>query len=143
MGGSEESVYYISQELAKKGYRIIIYSEVNDIDDGVELIYNINDDYCIQNDCSVNYHYQNPHHSHDHDHNQYHHRDRFGKVKWLHHTKYNLSDTCDVFISWRYSISMGLGSHCRLVDVIMTYSISFCYYLYIIIYYRIHISSYI
>jgi len=100
MGGSEEAVYYIAQELAKKGYKIVIFSEVNDIDDGVEQIYTVND---YDDDDDYNH---RVHHHH-------HHNDGVGLVKWLHHTKYNLSEYCDVFIGWRYSISMGLGSHCR------------------------------
>jgi hypothetical protein len=106
MGGSEEAVYYISQELAKKGFKIAIFSEVNDIDDGVVQIYMVNE---YDDDNHYVHHHRHHHHNH--------HNDGVGIVKWLHHSKYNLSDHCEVFIGWRYSISMGLGSHCRYEEI--------------------------
>lgn len=34
-GGAEEAVYYTALELAALGYIVVIYAEVNDLDDGV------------------------------------------------------------------------------------------------------------
>ena len=93
MGGAEEAVYYSSIELAKLGYPVIVYAGVTAADHGtvVQYFYPPED----AGDCSEG----TP-------------PAAAGTVTWLHYDSYDPSQTpvsCEVFIAWRYAVSMALG----------------------------------
>ena len=71
LGGSEESVLFISRELARLGYTIVIYNEVLDEEAGVDP----------ENE----------------------------NVFWTHWKNYDVADPPDVFIAWRYHLSLALA----------------------------------
>ncbi|GMH56977.1 hypothetical protein TrST_g9701 [Triparma strigata] len=71
LGGSEEAVLFVSRELAKLGYTVIIYNEVMLSEEGVDPE------------------------------NQ--------SVFWTHHKNYDIHDPPDVFVAWRYHLSLALA----------------------------------
>ena len=70
MGGSEEAVFYVSLELAKLGYNVVVYTDLLDVDIGKIFTFNK------------------------------------GQVIWNHLNSFDVDDYCDVFIAWRYSLSL-------------------------------------
>ena len=100
LGGSEEAAYYVSLELAALGYDVEVYADPPDAD-----IYHSNSDTDSDNsstdsnsDNSSGIEVQSG---------------LQGSVKWLHYSCYNPLSKADVFIAWRYSMSVLLGQHCR------------------------------
>ncbi|GMH48034.1 hypothetical protein TL16_g00200 [Triparma laevis f. inornata] len=71
LGGSEEAVLFVSRELAKLGYTVIIYNEVMLSEEGVDP----------ENPC----------------------------VFWTHWRNYDVHDPPDVFIAWRYHLSLAVA----------------------------------
>ena len=98
LGGSEEAVYYVSLELAALGYDVEVYADPPDAD-----IYYSNTDNGNSSDNS------NTDNSSDNELQS----GSQGSVKWLHYSCYNPLSKADVFIAWRYSMSILLGQHCR------------------------------
>ena len=78
LGGSEEAVLYVAEELARRGHRVTIYADPSDQDLRRGLIHG---------------------------------------VRWRRHTEYdsspNWAGAADVFISWRYGISLDIGANAR------------------------------
>eukprot|EP01032_Pedospumella_encystans_P010712 gene10712-12498_t len=94
MGGSEEAVYYTSVELAKRGYEVVVYAGVTEADHGRVLTY-ANTENIVDSDGLA----------------------ARGSVTWLHYDYYNPTTVdlsrCEVFVAWRYAISLGLSTHPR------------------------------
>jgi glycosyltransferase involved in cell wall biosynthesis len=95
MGGSEEAVYYTSIELAKLGYEVVVYAGVTDADHGLVQRYAADTAGGVSS----------------------------GSVTWLHYDTYDpsppapddLAGRCEVFIAWRYALSLGLARNPRRV----------------------------
>jgi glycosyltransferase involved in cell wall biosynthesis/tetratricopeptide (TPR) repeat protein len=83
IGGSEEAVVYLAYELAKFGYNIEIYTDIP-----------LEDRYFTS--------YQSPDTS-----------TAIGRVQWFHYLDFNISRSIDVFISWRYALSLSLSINCQ------------------------------
>ena len=94
MGGSEEAVYYTSIELAKRGYDVVVYAGVTETDHGRVLTYTTTDNILDSDGRAIS-----------------------GRVTWLHYDYYNPTTVdasrCEVFVAWRYAISLGLSTHPR------------------------------
>lgn len=94
MGGSEEAVYYTSIELAKRGYEVVVYAGVTDADHGRVFTYTSMDNAADSTGPSTS-----------------------GTVTWLHYDYYNPTaveaSSCEVFVAWRYAISLGLSTYQR------------------------------
>jgi hypothetical protein len=95
MGGSEEAVYYTSIALAKLGYEVVVYAGVTDADHGLVQRYAADTADGVSS----------------------------GSVTWLHYDTYDpsppaaddLAGRCEVFIAWRYALSLGLARNSRRV----------------------------
>jgi predicted O-linked N-acetylglucosamine transferase (SPINDLY family)/glycosyltransferase involved in cell wall biosynthesis len=78
LGGSEEAVLYMAEELAKRGHRVTVYADPPDQDLRRGLIRG---------------------------------------VRWRRHTEYDSAPgwagAADVFISWRYGLSLDIGANAR------------------------------
>ena len=100
-------IYYI---YVKIGYKIIIYTDLNTIDDGYIQLFNTTNNHNEDNNNNDNNNNKkkNTNNSNNNDNTT-----KQGSIIWLHHSKYNIYQTCNIFISWRYSISFSLGSHCK------------------------------
>jgi len=101
MGGSEEAVYYTSIELAKRGYEVVVYAGVTEADHNTMYYYTTGGEVP-------------PHMNTDLSTNQLIHD--VGSVRWLHYDHYNLYEEraeCEVFVAWRYVISLGLARQPR------------------------------
>jgi glycosyltransferase involved in cell wall biosynthesis len=94
VGGSEEAVYFISIELAKLGYQVDVYGDVDKDQDGL-MVYSST----VQENSFVR---------------------RRGFVCWKQMSTFdpfsclsdvNINNCYDAFIAWRYSISLVLGIH--------------------------------
>lgn len=109
MGGSEEAVYYTSIELARMGYDVVVYSSVTSADHGSVHYYTADGPLTA----SVAMQWRGAGNGLQRD---------VGSVSWLHHNTYNpIPDTsgqqvdsrCEIFIAWRYTISLGLARQPR------------------------------
>lgn len=80
VGGSEEAVIFVSQELAKMGYRVEVYGDPPHADQ-----------LCPTVDHRTSRTILTP------------------QVCWYHYSAYNIAIPPDVFISWRYPLSLSLG----------------------------------
>ena len=94
VGGSEEAVYFLAIELARLGYRVDVYGDITN-DEHNKVVFNSERDFGI------------------------------GQVRWLQMSSFNANGCLfdvtpgshfdglcyDVFIAWRYSISLILGLH--------------------------------
>lgn len=74
MGGSEEAVLYLSQQLGLLGHRVVVYADPPD------------EDYA---------------------------RDTPEGVAWRHHSWYDQDTSFDLFIAWRYGMSLHIGRNSR------------------------------
>jgi predicted O-linked N-acetylglucosamine transferase (SPINDLY family)/glycosyltransferase involved in cell wall biosynthesis len=82
VGGSEEAVVYLAYELAKYGYNIEIYTDIP-LEDRYFTSYQSSESSAA---AAV-----------------------VGKVQWFHYLDFNVSRSIDVFISWRYALSLSLS----------------------------------
>lgn len=88
MGGSEEAVYYISVEFAKLGHVVHIFGDPSAADVGLIEDYPCEGVPDIGLTCA-------------------------GRVVWEHHSSFDIDARYDVFIAWRYALSLSLGKGAR------------------------------
>ncbi|CAM9627826.1 unnamed protein product, partial [Choristocarpus tenellus] len=87
LGGSEESVVFISRELAHLGYWVEVYADPSPGDTGLDLGWTYNRAGGA---------------------------DSRGGVVWYPYTAYDISQPADIFVAWsRYHISLALGQRSR------------------------------
>ena len=90
MGGSEEAVYYSSIELAKLGHHVYIFGELSLADIGHTTIYPVDcNPSTVTDNCGA------------------------GFVRWLHYSSFDIDEVFDIFIAWRYVISLSLTKSSR------------------------------
>lgn len=95
MGGSEEAVYYTSIELAKLGHEVFIFGDLGAVDVGYTTSY---PPYCAEDSsssssvCAAN---------------------AQGRVTWLHYGSFDMDEPYDVFIAWRYVLSLSLSKSAK------------------------------
>lgn len=117
MGGSEEAVYYTSIELARLGYDVTIYSSVTGADHG--SVYHYAADGTVVHSSTVSDtislgNYDDIKHG-----GKLGDSLAVGSVTWMQHDTYNPAPRqaadvrCEVFIAWRYAISLGLARQPR------------------------------
>ena len=87
MGGSEEAVYYSSIELAKLGHEVFIFGDLGAVDVGYTTSY---PPYCAGKSVCMQ-----------------------GYVKWLHYSSFDMDEPYDVFIAWRYVLSLSLSKSAK------------------------------
>ncbi|CAM9221466.1 unnamed protein product [Discosporangium mesarthrocarpum] len=92
LGGSEESVVFISRELAQLGFWVEVYADPSEEDMGLDLGWSRGADVGergIEGGGRV--------------------EDRGGGVVWYSFKAYDVSRPADIFVAWRYHISLALG----------------------------------
>jgi hypothetical protein len=106
MGGSEEAVYYSSIELARRGFEVVVYAGVTEADHGTVQYFDAERWMDGPGSASPSGARAG--------------RAAQGSVTWLHYDSYDPAPEhpptrCEVFIAWRYGISLGLARSPRTV----------------------------
>eukprot|EP01035_Chromulina_nebulosa_P031084 gene31084-41399_t len=95
MGGSEEAVYYTSIELAKLGHEVFIFGDLGAVDVGYTTSYCAEESSSSSSSrsvCAAN---------------------AQGRVTWLHYGSFDMDEPYDVFIAWRYVLSLSLSKSAK------------------------------
>ena len=111
MGGSEEAVYYTSIELAKLGHEVFIFGDLGAIDVGYTTSY---PSYCAEegsSNSSISSGISDSSSSSSSSGRSV--CATQGRVTWLHYSSFDMDELYDVFIAWRYVLSLSLSKSAK------------------------------